>query len=146
MFNFPRGKCSVFFDLKKRIVYNIMDNNTMAITVSMGALGATLAYFGYNNYIAKTDKVGGGAINNPDQLASRSDVPSPRNKIESVYDSTTACLQSGGKTTQATPVVESAKQEVAKEVEKGWGQFWQGEYEALGDADQEEVHAGNFHE
>ena len=98
----------------------------MAITVSMGALGATLAYFGYNNYIAKTDKVGGGVINNPDQLVSRSDVPSPRNKIEPVYDSTTACLQSGGKTTQATPVVESAKQEVAKEVEKEWGQFWKG--------------------
>jgi len=121
----------------------------MAITVSMGALGATLAYFGYNNYISKTDKENVGVIGGGDQLTSRSDIPSPRNKIVGVYDSTEACLQtkSGGekKSVPAKPVAESAKKEVAKAVENEWGQFWQSEYETQRGTNQEEVHADDFH-
>jgi hypothetical protein len=124
--------------------YHNMDNHTIAITVSAGALGATLAYLGYNNYMNNDDKNNDDKNNddeyNDDEYNSeddaaekqetkttltktlRSDVPTPTNTV----------VSSKSPTHNNKPVKEAsveAKQEVKKAVKSEWGQFWQGEYE-----------------
>ena len=114
--------------------YHNMDNHTIAITVSAGALGATLAYLGYNNYMNNDDKNNDDEYNSEDDAAEkqetkttltktlRSDVPTPTNTV----------VSSKSPTHNNKPVKEAsveAKQEVKQAVKSEWGQFWQGEYE-----------------
>lgn len=114
--------------------YHNMDNHTIAITVSAGALGATLAYLGYNNYMNNDDKNNDVEYNSEDDAAEkqetkttltktlRSDVPTPTNTV----------VSSKSPTHNNKPVKEAsveAKQEVKQAVKSEWGQFWQGEYE-----------------
>ena len=108
-----------------------MDNHTLAITVSAGAIGATLAYLGYNNYINKDDDVS----------CSRADIPSPVNKIVSTQSPVSASEQEKVKL-EVKEEVHSKKKAIKSE----WGQFWQGEYNAQrDDADAaQEVQAGDF--
>ena len=117
-----------------------MDNNTLAITVSAGAIAATLAYLGYNNYLNRdaTDGDNDTEQEKTERSSSRADVNSPRNTIVS----------------KKSPVEDSerVKQEVKKEVQSKkevkseWGQFWKGEYETQRDnADaSKEVQAGEY--
>jgi hypothetical protein len=119
--------------------YHNMDNHTIAITVSAGALGATLAYLGYNNYMNNDDKnndveYNDDEYNSEDDVAEkqetkttltktlRSDVPTPTNTV----------VSSKSPTHNNKPVKEAsveAKQEVKQAVKSEWGQFWQSEYD-----------------
>ena len=134
-----------------------MDNNTLAITVSAGAIGATLAYLGYNNYLNRdeedettnddvvqdTDTTDNEKMEKTARTSPRagSDVSSPQNVVVSKKSPV-------GDTEQ-----EKAKQEVKeevqtkqKEVKSDWGQFWAGEYDAQRNNAKasQEVQAGDY--
>ena len=119
-----------------------MDNNTLAITVSAGAIGATLAYLGYNNYLNRDATAGDNDTEQEktDRAPSRADVNSPRNTIVS--------KKSPVDDNEQEKVKQEVKKEVQskKEVKSEWGQFWKGEYETQRDnADaSQEVQAGEY--
>jgi hypothetical protein len=93
-----------------------MDNQTIAMTLSTAALGATLAYLGYNNFGSKggdssTEK---NTENHTSETHNASDVPTPKNmKMKPVTK---------------TAASSDLKQEVSEAQNNAWGQFWQGEY------------------
>ena len=94
-----------------------MDNQTIAMTLSTAALGATLAYLGYNNFSSKGDDSSkeNSTENHTSDTCGTSDIPTPKNtKMKSV-----------SKTTASTDL---QKQEVSEEQNSAWGQFWQSEY------------------
>ena len=89
-----------------------MDNQTIAMTLSTAALGATLAYLGYNNFGSK----GGDSSteNHTSETCSTSDIPTPKNiKMKPVTK---------------TAASSDLKQEISEEQNNAWRQFWQGEY------------------
>lgn len=86
-----------------------MDNQTIAMTLSTAALGATLAYLGYNNFGSK-DSDSSKEKHTP-ETHNASDVLTPKNT--KVKSSLSTDLQ---------------KQEVSEAQKNAWGKFWQGEY------------------
>jgi len=102
------------------LYYHHMDNHTLAITVSAGAIGATLAYLGYNNFLQRDEET-----ENPEQQNTeihktrRSDIHTPTNKIVS-------SMSPVNKKESVEETSTQAKQAVKSE----WGQFWKGEYES----------------
>ena len=96
-----------------------MDNHTIAITVSAGALGATLAYLGYNNYMNNDDK------NNDDEYNSEDDAA----EKQETKTTLTKTLRSDVPTPTNTVVSSKSPTHNKKAVKSEWGQFWQGEYE-----------------
>ena len=117
-----------------------MDNNTLAITVSAGVIGATLAYLGYNNYRSNgDDDEGDDDRDNKIEILKnlRADVPSPTNQV----------VSSKSPVHKKNLEEVEAKQEVKQVVKSEWGKFWQGEYDSQQTQTNapQEIHPGTYH-
>ena len=115
-----------------------MDTNTLAVSVSVGALGATLAYLGYQNYTIgervdeqNTEPSDEQSAKNNDteedqQKKEEENNEKPQNKIVAVLTPVGENDEHAAKEAEK----KEAKVEVQEAVKSEWGQFWQGEYDA----------------
>ena len=117
-----------------------MDTNTLAVSVSVGALGATLAYLGYQNYTTKDRLDEKNAEQSDEQIAKTNDTEDQQKKEEEnnekPQNKIVAVLKPIGENDEhAAQEAEKkeAKVEVQEAVKSEWGQFWQGEYDAQRD-------------
>jgi uncharacterized membrane protein YebE (DUF533 family) len=119
-----------------------MDTNTLAVSVSVGALGATLAYLGYQNYTTKDrldeQNTEPSDEQSDEQSAKNNDTEEdqqkkeeennekPQNKIVAVLTPVGENDEHAAKEAEK----KEAEVEVQEAVKSEWGQFWQGEYDA----------------